>query len=347
MQDAVQERVRVGIVGRPAADVDVGVRLVLGELEVLGHRLCWRGGCGTRSRETLRRARGRTAANSPKKIGMDRGRELDRSRATRVASTELSGEAVGPRSRGRRSARPPSSRGGPAGSGRGPGSPGGRASGGRARRRRSPRKSAAPQLQVCAAVRGVRLKTTKYVVRRGLSRYPEAKRGSCRKASASAGRRSRASESRPARNSSRISSGEIAEVEDDALAAGTARAPVVGVALELQPAARLEADDPEGPRSDGALARRSSRSRRCPRGRSPSRRRKSIGREEGDRLFEVHVELRRRHDVEALRDPSPRPSSRRWAPWIGESTQRLSLSRFSRSRSQEWRTSRAVSRRPS
>ena len=49
--------------------------------------------------------------------------------------------------------------------------------------------------------------------------------------------------------------GRDAEVEDDAFAAGTARAPVVRVALELEPAAGLEADDPERARADRALAR--------------------------------------------------------------------------------------------
>ena len=51
------------------------------------------------------------------------------------------------------------------------------------------------------------LKATKYVTRLGLSRYVARKRGSWRRASASAGRRSDASENRPARNSERISSG--------------------------------------------------------------------------------------------------------------------------------------------
>jgi len=38
VQHAVEKRVRVGIVGRPPADVEVGVAAV-GELQVLGHRL--------------------------------------------------------------------------------------------------------------------------------------------------------------------------------------------------------------------------------------------------------------------------------------------------------------------
>ena len=71
------------------------------------------------------------------------------------------------------------------------------------------------------------------------------------------------------------------------------------------------------------------------------------GREEGDRLLEVDEELGRRDDVEALevrRLAVEEPlAPRGWAT----SSQRLSLSRFGRSRSQEWRTSRAVSRRPS
>ena len=86
------------------------------------------------------------------------------------------------------------------------------------------------------AGRGRCLKATKYVERRGLSRYPEAKRGSWRSSSASAGRRSEATESRPARNSLLISSGENAEPEDEALRLRKAFAPVARIPLESRAA---------------------------------------------------------------------------------------------------------------
>ena len=92
VQDAVDERVRVGIVGVPAAHDEVDVRLLLGGFEVLGHRLVGGADAEADLRETLRVSSRKKAENSPKKTGWTAADELDRSRATRVASTELSGE---------------------------------------------------------------------------------------------------------------------------------------------------------------------------------------------------------------------------------------------------------------
>ena len=60
-------------------------------------------------------------------------------------------------------------------------------------------------------------------------------------------------ESRPARNSLLISSGGT-PTEDEPLALRVALAPVVGVSLELQSPARLEAGDAEGAGPDASLA---------------------------------------------------------------------------------------------
>ena len=98
--------------------------------------------------------------------------------------------------------------------------------------------------------------------------------------------------------------GRHAEVEDDAFAAGPARAPVVGVALELEAAAGLEADDAERSRSDRVLARAAADragALRHDRGRGVGDHRG----EERDGLFEIHRELVGRQDVEAGRGPSP------------------------------------------
>ena len=63
-------------------------------------------------------------------------------------------------------------------------------------------------------------------------------------------------EAGPARNSPRISSGETPKLEDDPVAARDSPSASSRVPLELEPPARLEADDPERPRADAALGAR-------------------------------------------------------------------------------------------
>ena len=143
------------------------------------------------------------------------------------------------------------------------------------------------------------LKDTKYVTRLGLSRYVARKRGSWRRASASAGRRSDAIEKRPARNSLRISSGGTPNRKTMPSFFGIALAPVGGVPLELEPLARLEARDAVRPRPDAALPPALS-DRAGALGHDARARPRHEDGEERQRLLELDDELRRGDDVEAL-----------------------------------------------
>src|SRR5262249_40677233 len=89
------------------------------------------------------------------------------------------------------------------------------------------------------------------------------------------------------------------EPEDDPLAPREALAPVVRVALELEPAAGVERDGAEGPGADGALLPARLRDVGALR-HDGHRRIRQDGREEGDGLLEVEEELAGRHDVEPL-----------------------------------------------
>src|SRR5262249_26507465 len=85
--------------------------------------------------------------------------------------------------------------------------------------------------------------------------------------------------------------GRHAESKDDACAPGTALAPVMRIALELQPSAGLEADEPEGPRADGSLA--PARADRAGSLRNDCRRSvREQGGEEGNGLLQFDEELR-------------------------------------------------------
>src|SRR4029078_8938095 len=87
--------------------------------------------------------------------------------------------------------------------------------------------------------------------------------------------------------------------EDDSLAARISLAPVVGMALELEPAPRIEGDHAEWPRPDHPALPAPPREVRPLR----NDRRRRIGehrREERDGLLEVQEELVRRDAVEAL-----------------------------------------------
>ena len=93
--------------------------------------------------------------------------------------------------------------------------------------------------------------------------------------------------------------GRNAEAEDDAVGARIRLPPVGRVALELEPPAGVEADDPEGTGPDDSLRAV------APDGPGPlrqdrGRRVGDDGREESDGLLEVDEELARRDDVEAL-----------------------------------------------
>ena len=141
--------------------------------------------------------------------------------------------------------------------------------------------------------------------------------------------------------------GRDAEAKNDSVAARVPLAPVVRVALELEPPAGIEADDAEGAGADGPLgplirgrahragALREDRGRRVG----------DDGREEGDGLLEVDEELARREDVEALEvggfagDEPPGAADGRQQPPVHGLRHQKPL--------QEKRTSRAVRRRPS
>ena len=90
-----------------------------------------------------------------------------------------------------------------------------------------------------------------------------------------------------------------AEAEDDSVAARIPLPPVGRVALELEPPAGVEGDDPEGTGPDGPLLRARAHGA-GPLRQDRGRRVGDDGREEGDGLLEVDEELARRDDVEAL-----------------------------------------------
>ena len=176
----------------------------------------------------------------------------------------------------------------------------------------------APQLQVLAA--GPRCPVEDDEVRRQARAFAVARQrsaGSCRKRLGVGGKK--VAREREPTGEKLVADllGRDAEAEDDALARGIALAPVVGVALELQPPPRLEADDAERPRADGALAPARADRAACPRERSPSRRKEidRPGRRRPASRGPRRTPSARR--CETRRDRSPRPSSRRLAPWIG------------------------------
>ena len=96
VQEAVHERVGVGIVRVPAPDVEVASRRSA-ELEVLGHRLVDRADRESDLAEGLGRAPAKKAENSPKKTGWTAAVSSTVSRET-VASTELSEAPPAPES---------------------------------------------------------------------------------------------------------------------------------------------------------------------------------------------------------------------------------------------------------
>ena len=321
MEDAVDERVGVGIVRAPAPDVHVRVCPAI-RVHVLGHGLVGGPQREADLPESLRdllEERGELAEEER----VHRDRELDRlprdccllspsarRRPARRARTPLPTRGVAQQARRNeavgRNREPPE-----------------RA----ADHARHVEGRASLRAHVSRSFSGPRrvLKSDEVGLELGLSRYPDANRGSCRRASASAGSRSRRARAGPARNSSRTSSGGAPKRKTRPSLFGSPRASSAGCAR-----ARAACRARSRRRGKGPFRRRRPRSSSRPRRPLRDDRGRGVGdqgREERDRLLELDDELGRRDDVEPLEVRRLAASSFRALRGSRESNQRHSLSR--------------------